>query len=220
MTSAKPAAGRERLGSTYKTRKRDRRREEILDAAAQVFSEKGFHRATLKDIADKVGMLPAGLYHYIGSKDEALLEVCRSRGETFIREMRSLLSAPSPVGGPVGSPVADRLVAAIVRHMVNNRRELVYSFAFRRHDLPTQLAPELAAMSHEYQTLWEQLIRQGIAAGEFHPGVDPGRTAMALLAMCNGAIDWYESRSEPEIEEAARGFADLALDGLRVRGTT
>lgn len=207
MANAKPATRPDRLGSSYKTRKRDRRREEILDAAARVFSEKGFHQATLKDIADRVGLLPAGLYHYVRSKEEALLAVCRSRGGNFIRSMRSLVAADGPV--------ADRLAAAIVQHMVNNRRELVYSFAFRRRDLPAPLVPELAALSHEYQAMWEDLIRRGIETGEFRPGTDPRQAAMALLAMCNGAIDWYEARSEREIAAAARGFAALALDGLR-----
>jgi AcrR family transcriptional regulator len=209
MTSRKsaPAPARDALGSRYKTRKRDRRREEILEAAAEVFSEKGYHRATLKDIADRVHMLPAGLYHYVASKDEALLEVCRTRGERFIRHMRPLLDA----GGPAG----DRLAAAIVRHMAANRRELVYSFAFRRRDLPPQVAPELAALSHRYQDMWEDLIRQGIEAGEFRAGTDPRLAAMALLAMCNGAIDWLATRGEAEIADAARAFAALALDGLR-----
>lgn len=61
-------------------------------------------------------------------------------------------------------------------------------------------------------------------AGNSRPGMAPGRAGVALLAtwsgMWNGAVAWYEARAATEIEETARGLADLALDGLRVHDTT
>ena len=50
-------------------------REDILEAAAQVFRQKGFHGASMKDIADAVNLQKASLYHHVSSKQEILLSI-------------------------------------------------------------------------------------------------------------------------------------------------
>lgn len=201
-----PDKARLQLGSDYKTRKHLRRRDEILDAAAAVFAEKGFHNATLKDIADRVGVLPAGLYHYFASKDAALIEVCRRGGRAFLETMRASLEEDRSAPG--------LLRDAIRRHMHNNRRELVFIFAFRRSGLPGAVLPDLQHMAGEYQSMWEEVIARGVRQGELAPGTDPHTAAVGLLAMLNGAIEWYGRMSEAEIDAVADQFADIALNGL------
>ena len=50
-------------------------RDDILDAAAQVFRKKGFHGASMADIADSVNLQKASLYHHVSSKQDILLEL-------------------------------------------------------------------------------------------------------------------------------------------------
>jgi AcrR family transcriptional regulator len=57
------------------------KREEILTTALEVVSERGFGGASVKELADAVGLTPAGLLHYFGSKDELFLAVLRKRDE-------------------------------------------------------------------------------------------------------------------------------------------
>jgi TetR/AcrR family transcriptional regulator, cholesterol catabolism regulator len=52
------------------------RRREILTAAGETFYEKGYHAASMQDIADKVGILKPGLYYYVSSKEELLHHHC------------------------------------------------------------------------------------------------------------------------------------------------
>jgi AcrR family transcriptional regulator len=194
------------LGSAYKARKHDRRRDEVLDAAAAVFAAKGFHNATLKDIADHIGVLAPSLYHYIDSKEAALIEVCRRSGAAFIDSMQVLLTDTRSV--------PEILRDAIRHHIRNNRGELVYSFAFRRNGLPDEVLPDLAQMASDYQSMWEDLIARGIQRDEISGDVDPRTAAIALLAMMNGAIEWYQRKTEREIDAVVERFATLALAGL------
>lgn len=60
------------------------RRREILDAAAEIFGNKGFASGTLVEIADQVGMTHAGILHHFGSKDQLLLEVLQHRDESDV----------------------------------------------------------------------------------------------------------------------------------------
>jgi AcrR family transcriptional regulator len=57
------------------------KREEILATALEVVSERGFGGASVKELADAVGLTPAGLLHYFGSKEELFLAVLRKRDE-------------------------------------------------------------------------------------------------------------------------------------------
>src|SRR5260370_2920445 len=62
------------------------RRKQILDAATQVFAEKGFHRATIKDIARMAGIADGTIYTYFASKTEVLLGILHRLNESTERE--------------------------------------------------------------------------------------------------------------------------------------
>src|SRR5579883_2556775 len=51
--------------------------DEVIDAASEVFREKGYLAATLQDIAGRLGMLKGSLYYYIDSKEDLLYEILR-----------------------------------------------------------------------------------------------------------------------------------------------
>jgi len=62
------------------------RRKQILDAATQVFAEKGFHRATIKDIARVAGIADGTIYTYFGSKTEVLTGILHRLNASTERE--------------------------------------------------------------------------------------------------------------------------------------
>src|SRR5690242_4289039 len=64
------------------------RRTQILDAATTVFAEKGFHRATIKDIARLAGIADGTIYTYFASKTEVLLAILHRLNETTEREQQ------------------------------------------------------------------------------------------------------------------------------------
>ena len=68
------------------------RRKQILDAATQVFAEKGFHRATIKDIARVARIADGTIYTYFTRKDEILLAVLDRLNETTERKQQFVLS--------------------------------------------------------------------------------------------------------------------------------
>src|SRR5574341_2095212 len=54
----------------------DQKLEFVRQRAAEVFAEKGFHRASIRHLARATGMSPAGHYYYFQSKDQALFRIC------------------------------------------------------------------------------------------------------------------------------------------------
>ena len=198
-----------RLKSPHLATKQDRRRGEVLDAAAAVFAEKGFHAATTRDIAGRVGLLPGSLYYYFDSKEAAFVAVCRRRGLAFNARLTAILAGPGTV--------AKKVRAGIAQHLRHNRAELVSTIAFSRRVLPGGAARDLRALGRVYQRLWERIFRAGVRARELRRDFDCRAATVALLALCNGAIHWYERKSPREIDRIARRFAAYFLYGALPR---
>ncbi|MGH7002372.1 MAG: TetR/AcrR family transcriptional regulator, partial [Alphaproteobacteria bacterium] len=172
--------------SAHMATKQTRRRDQVIDAAAAVFAEKGFHEATTKDIADRLGLLPGSLYYYFDSKEAAFVEVCRRRGEAFNARLGAILAA--------SGPVAEKVRLGVVQHLLNNRADLVSTIAFSQRVLPGRAARELRALGRVYERIWERIFRIAVRARELPPEFDCRDATLALLAMCNGAIHWYENK--------------------------
>jgi len=73
------------------------RRNQILDAATTVFAEKGFHRATIKDVARAAGIADGTIYTYFSSKTEVLLGILNRLNESTEREMQFALGSEQDV---------------------------------------------------------------------------------------------------------------------------
>ncbi len=71
-------------------------RDEILEAAAQIFRQKGYHAASMQDIADAVKLQKASLYHHVNSKQEILLALLDQALDMLIEGMERVLALDLP----------------------------------------------------------------------------------------------------------------------------
>ena len=94
-------------GSTAapRTPRQDNRRLQLLDAAARLFNDRGFHATSMRDIAKEVGMLSGSIYYHFQSKEEMLLAVYE-QGMQRIAEEVDRPSAPSRSPGSGSKPPA------------------------------------------------------------------------------------------------------------------
>jgi TetR/AcrR family transcriptional regulator len=99
------------------------RRQQILEAALKVFSTRGFHKATIKDIAEAAGKISPGLiYWYFKDKHDLLLSIIRERAALFqlIEHPGQLMDLPPPEG-----------LAAIARAYLRTTRQPATLALFR-----------------------------------------------------------------------------------------
>src|SRR5438874_7526060 len=92
------------------------RGEQVYAAALRLFREKGYHATSMQDIAAAVGLYKGSLYHYIGGKEDLLIQV-------FERGMGALLTDVERIAGDTGlSPTAQlrRVIQAHVGAVANN----------------------------------------------------------------------------------------------------
>ncbi len=125
------------------------RRKQILDAATQVFAEKGFHRATIKDIARVARIADGTIYTYFASKDEVLLAVLDRLNETTERKQQFVLGD-------------EQDLKAFFRAYLQQRMALLWPNA----EVFRAVLPELLVNGELRKRYYEQVLAPTIAVGE------------------------------------------------------
>lgn len=195
------------LPSTRRSASRRRRAPEIIEAAARVFAERGFHGATTQDIADVLGIRQASLYYYFSSKEAALELVCLKGVEGFFEAAKAIAARPLSA--------RERLSLLINSHLspLIDRRDFVKVFQNERQYLPTESRKRIGRWSRGLERIFEEVIKEGVAKGEFRADLDARLTTLAILGMCNAASTWYRKENLP-VPRIAREFARLAIEGM------
>lgn len=202
------AVAEPRTPSPHVKQKQDRRRQDILDAAAVVFAERGYFNATMKDIADRLGMRPASLYHYYPSKETALEAMCRVSAVEFCERLRAVIAG----GGSATAMVR----AGMLAHLTSDRRAYVENFTYSRRNLPAGVVKELNTLARAYRQLWKKIFVHGIERGEWRSNLDVDVAADAVLALCNSAATTLPRRRNAD-EDAALKWIEMFLQGARKR---
>ncbi len=195
------------LASPRRAANRRRRAPQIIEAAARVFAERGFHGATTQDIADVLGIRQASLYYYFSSKEEALEIVCLKGVEGFFEAGKAIAAGPGTA--------RDRLSLLINSHLspLIDRADFVRVFQRERQHLPAESRKRIGRWSRGLERIFEDVIKEGIAKGEFRADLDPRMATLAILGMCNAASSWYRKENAP-ISHIAAEFTRLVIDGL------
>lgn len=187
--------------------RQQRRYAETLDAAAAVFATKGYHGASTKDIADRLGIRQASLYYYFPSKADALFEVCHIGVEGFVARLRTILDGPGTWAEKFHDAIASHLTPMV------DRRDYVTVFLKERHHLSGAHRRRVGEAARSYDDLFETMIRAGIAEGSIRGDLDPRQTVLSILGMCNSTFDWHRPE-HGAIENVAAAHAALLSHGL------
>lgn len=186
------------------------REQQILKAAAVIFSQKGFHAASMRDIAEAVRLQKPSLYHHVSSKQEILLALLDQGLDILIELLGEVILGP-------GSP-EERLRRAMRAYLkaLADHRELAAVLLLEHRSLEPELHQRHVPRRDRFEDLWKSLITDGVEAGNFNC-LDPGQATRALLGVMNWTITWYKPDGSLSAEEIADQFADLFLYGLLIR---
>jgi AcrR family transcriptional regulator len=183
------------------------RTQQIIDAAAQVFREKGYDGATLRDIAKEAGLLPGSLYYHIRSKEELLRLIV----EQPIRDLHAHLEE---IIASEASP-AQKLAQALAAQLRAFDMHYPYLFVHIHNVLQVDtMHPDMQKRAKRYEEFWQQILSQGVKTGEFPPDLDVKVTAFAIIGMCNWMHRWYRRDGRLSIDEIIQQFSRLVLAGL------
>jgi AcrR family transcriptional regulator len=183
-------------------------RSHIIEAAAQIFRQKGYHAASMQDIADAVGLQKASLYHHVASKQDILLEILDHALDILIHDMQAVIDG----GGPPEEQLRAAMRAYVTR--VTQEASLAAVLQLEHRNLEPRKRAAHIARRDRYDQLWRGLVRRGVERNVFR-AVDERMVAFALLGVQNWIITWYRPDGSLTPTEIADQFADLFLAGLR-----
>ncbi|MDJ0917321.1 MAG: TetR/AcrR family transcriptional regulator [Woeseiaceae bacterium] len=183
-------------------------------AAASVFAEKGYHGASTRDIADRMGIQQGSIYYYFKSKEDALADVCLFGIEDYVSHMETTAMSDQPF--------ESKLLATITSHLTSyrERNEALKVHNSERLYLPKKKRTRLKALGSRYRQLLEELFEQGIADGVVRPTVDAHFAAQSVIGLCNAWGDLIVRDPGLDVFDAIQKCHDLLLNGLRGRPDT
>lgn len=147
---------------TLKSEGAGARRQQLLDAALDLFAEKGYENATIKDLAERCGVASGLVYHYFESKEDLLLAVFEKHG--FAAEMERVLL-------PAFDRPASEMLPLVVQgyyDLLTERESFVRMIVREAMTNPTLEAKWTAMCATGVQTLARYLAAR-VAAGELRP---------------------------------------------------
>jgi AcrR family transcriptional regulator len=185
-----------------------RRAAAIVDAAANVFAERGYHGTSTQAIADVLGLRQASLYYFFPSKEAALELVCERGVDGFVETAEAILTG-------TGTPL-EKLTALIAAHLAPNasKRDYVKVFINERRYLPDTSRRRIGRKSRRIERCFEEVIRAGIADGSMREGANVRLTMLAVLGMLNSVINWRAADQDASVARIAAELSQLAVAGL------
>jgi len=185
-------------------------RDEILEAAAAIFSQKGYHAASMQDIAHAVQLRKASLYHHVDSKQDILLALLDRALDLLIAEMEQVIAQSLPPDKKL------RLATRNYLQTMLDNRDLASVLLLEHRSLEPDLRARHIPRRDRFEALWQRLIQEGVESGDFDSS-DASIEAKALLGVLNWTITWYCSDGMYSATELADRYADLFIHGLLIR---
>jgi AcrR family transcriptional regulator len=183
-------------------------RDDILEAAAQVFRQKGFHGASMANIAEAVNLQKASLYHHVSSKQEILFEL-------LDRALELLLERISPIAS-LDLPADERLCRMIREYLqiLAENTDLSAVLLFEHRSLEGRQHARHVPNRDKFENLWRDVLRDGVRTRQFVCDDIP-LSARAILGILNWTITWYRPNGSLTVEQIADHYSNLLLNGLK-----
>jgi TetR/AcrR family fatty acid metabolism transcriptional regulator len=183
--------------------------ERILDAAARVFAEKGFHRARISDVAKLAGVADGTVYLYFQNKDDLLIKTF----EFIMDEVNSVLNRIYE-----NEPSHEERI----KKLINAHYELASRYPHAVELITFELRQSHKFMKEyenkkfkEYLRLIATIIKEGQDAGAFSKSLSPYVASRAIFGVLNETmLQWIASKGKYQIEEISNTVMKIILDGI------
>jgi TetR/AcrR family transcriptional regulator, cholesterol catabolism regulator len=182
----------------------DRRRQGVIDTAAQVFAQRGYHATSMNDLVEATNLAAGGLYHYIGNKEKLLASILDQMLKPLVEEVAAIVDSDE---------AAEAQLQAVLRAWVANAERYRYHvIVFQQEWRTVANGPEFEEARAAHKRL-EGMLRDLINRIHDETGKprNPQIVRMALLAMLNYTPQWFDPEGPFTSQEVADAYCELVL---------
>ncbi|PRZ42844.1 TetR family transcriptional regulator [Antricoccus suffuscus] len=176
----------------------------VLRGALAAFREHGYHGASVRDIASRVGVTVPGLYYHHRNKEAMLAALIDISIHAVVERVRLAMAA---AGDDLRTQLANT-IEAVVLHMTYHADFAFLDPEFRF--LKEETSHSYAEARRAVERRIADLLAVGVETGVFTAEIPDG-TARALVGMCQSVAFWYRSDGPKSPREIAREYAAIAL---------
>ncbi len=185
------------------------RKEQVIRSAAELFREKGYAAASMRDLAQKLGIEAASLYSHIKSKEEILQSLCFDMAAEFRKSLDEVEKQKVSA--------SEKLKSGIIGHIQVMAKDLTASAVFmneHRH-LSNPHLREFLLLRINYINRFKTIIEEGMNKGEFKSDIDKKLAVMTLFSSLNWMPMWYDPNSNIDSLSLGQQLADMLVNGLK-----
>ncbi|MBT1689505.1 TetR/AcrR family transcriptional regulator [Dawidia soli] len=185
------------------------RKEQVIRKAAELFKDKGYAAASMRDLAQLLGIEAASLYSHIKSKEEILRSLCFDMAAEFRKSLDDVEKQKAPA--------SEKLRNGIIGHIQVMAKDLTASAVFmneHRH-LSQPYLRDFLLMRINYINRFKSIIEEGVQQGEFKDSIDKKLAVMTLFSSLNWMPMWYDPGSAIDPSQLGYQLADMLINGLK-----
>ena len=190
------------------SKKNSTKKEVILEKASKLFREKGFGAASMRDLAEHVGVEAASLYNHIQSKSEILQAICFKVANEFISHLEVVEASNQSTLKKM-----ETIIRLHIRMMLD-QYEYVYISDHEWRHLPEPYLSNFLNQRRSYRKRLADLIEQGIQKGEMK-NIEPYVAVLTILSAVSGIDSWQRSRKSISAEVLETNMVTYLIEGLK-----
>ncbi|RZS39117.1 TetR family transcriptional regulator [Herbihabitans rhizosphaerae] len=182
--------------------------ESLLQVAAKLFYERGYDGTSMDELARRLGITKAAIYHHVSGKEDLLRM-------SVDRALDGLFAVATEAEQMPGAAIdkLEHLVRGSVRVLCTRLPFVTLLLRVRGN---TEVERAVLGRRRAFDRIVAKLVAQAEADGDLRPDVDPAMTARLLFGMVNSLIEWYQPRRASDDRALADAIAKVAFDGIRV----
>ena len=184
------------------------KKEVIIEKASRLFREKGFGAASMRDLAEHVGVEAASLYNHIQSKSEILQTICFKVANEFMTNLEAVEASNQSTLKKM-----ETIIRLHIRMMLE-QYEYVYISDHEWRHLPEPYLSNFLNQRRSYRKRLADIIEDGTAKGEMK-AIDPYTAVLVILSAISGIDSWQRSRKSTTAESLESNMVKYLLEGLK-----
>lgn len=173
-----------------KKREKENKKNSVLRAARRLFFENGFKSVTVDSIAAKAGISKGSIYLHFKSKEEIYAQILINDNVDFYKR----LTTPSPEGTTAAQRLLD-FARIYADYFINDRESFRIFIAFMLNADQMNFSEEqnthLVKMGNDDTNVIGEIIKNGMAKGEFNSAINVRQAQNAIWGLLNGIISLY-----------------------------
>jgi AcrR family transcriptional regulator len=185
------------------------RQNELLNIAADLFADRGYNATTVRDIADAAGILSGSLYHHFDSKESMIDTILSSFIDQTLAQYEGVVAEGK---GP--TETFEGLVRASLDSMVGSRSAILIYQNEARFLAAQPRFSYLRDAHRRFERIWTDVLKEGIAAGEFRDTIDPKLVYRLILDKVWAAPRWYRPGGSLKPARIIEQYTAVLIDGV------